>query len=106
MKTGLPKNNLLIALILACFALSAYSCNNGKNKTAEQVVAKEVWTCSMHPEVIRDGPGTCPICGMVLIKKEEKAVAVSGVALDDLLQPTNQWVVSSIPVTTVRKETK
>ena len=24
------------------------------------------WTCPMHPEVRRDGPGSCPICGMAL----------------------------------------
>ncbi len=24
------------------------------------------YTCPMHPEVIRDAPGTCPICGMAL----------------------------------------
>jgi P-type Cu+ transporter len=24
------------------------------------------WTCPMHPEVVRDGPGSCPICGMAL----------------------------------------
>ncbi len=24
------------------------------------------YTCPMHPEIIRDGPGTCPICGMHL----------------------------------------
>src|SRR4029079_477745 len=24
------------------------------------------WTCPMHPEVVRDGPGTCPKCGMAL----------------------------------------
>jgi Cu+-exporting ATPase len=24
------------------------------------------YTCPMHPEVIRDGPGSCPICGMAL----------------------------------------
>ena len=24
------------------------------------------WTCPMHPEVVRDGPGPCPICGMAL----------------------------------------
>jgi Cu+-exporting ATPase len=24
------------------------------------------WTCPMHPEIIRDGPGNCPICGMTL----------------------------------------
>jgi len=24
------------------------------------------WTCPMHPEISRDGPGDCPICGMAL----------------------------------------
>lgn len=30
---------------------------------------KQLYTCSMHPFIIRDKPGTCPICGMELIKK-------------------------------------
>ena len=25
------------------------------------------WTCSMHPQIIKDGPGKCPLCGMELI---------------------------------------
>jgi Cu+-exporting ATPase len=32
----------------------------------ETVAASGVWTCPMHPEIRRDGPGTCPICGMAL----------------------------------------
>ncbi len=24
------------------------------------------WTCPMHPEVVRDAPGSCPLCGMAL----------------------------------------
>ena len=24
------------------------------------------WTCPMHPQIVRDGPGNCPICGMTL----------------------------------------
>ncbi len=24
------------------------------------------WTCPMHPQVVEDGPGSCPICGMAL----------------------------------------
>src|SRR5215217_2232405 len=24
------------------------------------------WTCPMHPEIVRDRPGSCPICGMAL----------------------------------------
>lgn len=27
----------------------------------------DVWTCSMHPQIRKDGPGDCPICGMDLI---------------------------------------
>ena len=32
--------------------------------------AADTWTCPMHPEVISDAPGTCPICGMKLIPAE------------------------------------
>lgn len=28
-----------------------------------------IWSCSMHPEIERSGPGKCPICGMHLIEK-------------------------------------
>lgn len=29
------------------------------------------WTCPMHPQVSRDGPGQCPICGMDLVEREQ-----------------------------------
>lgn len=29
-----------------------------------------IWTCPMHPQIRRDGPGTCPICGMALEPEE------------------------------------
>ncbi len=32
---------------------------------------KTIWTCSMHPQVRKDKPGRCPICGMELIPVEE-----------------------------------
>ena len=28
--------------------------------------AGTIWTCPMHPQIRRDGPGQCPICGMAL----------------------------------------
>jgi Cu+-exporting ATPase len=28
--------------------------------------ARVEWTCPMHPQIVRDEPGTCPICGMAL----------------------------------------
>jgi len=35
------------------------------------VVADTYWTCGMHPQIVQDGPGTCPICGMDLTKKRK-----------------------------------
>src|SRR5882762_1780454 len=71
---------------------------------ADSVIAKEIWTCSMHPEIIRDKPGTCPICGMDLIRKENHAAKVGGIHLDGLLQPTGAFVVSSVPVTAITQQ--
>ena len=38
-----------------------------------------LYTCGMHPEVIRHAPGTCPICGMKLVRKKDEDVNASGV---------------------------
>jgi Cu(I)/Ag(I) efflux system membrane fusion protein len=29
------------------------------------------WISPMHPEIVKDGPGTCDVCGMPLVKAEE-----------------------------------
>ena len=44
-----------------------------KTGSGEQPRAgKTYYTCAMHPQVHQDKPGNCPICGMTLIKKEER----------------------------------
>lgn len=45
-----------------------------KSSPAKVEMAKDsvYYTCSMHPEVIRDMPGKCPKCGMALVKKTIK----------------------------------
>ncbi|HVY86104.1 MAG TPA: HAD-IC family P-type ATPase, partial [Caulobacterales bacterium] len=35
-------------------------------KPAPSAPAGVKWTCPMHPHIVRDGPGACPICGMAL----------------------------------------
>lgn len=37
------------------------------------------WTCPMHPEIVRDKPGDCPICGMALVP----ILGAGGVEVDD-----------------------
>ena len=40
---------------------------SGNAEMAKGNVAHDTqWTCPMHPEIIRDEPGACPICGMAL----------------------------------------
>jgi len=93
-------------LIACCSVFVVSSCRNKKVTGAESAVKKEQWTCSMHPEIIRDKPGICPICGMDLIRKEEEAVAVRDIQLNDLLQPTDRFIVSSIPMITLRRKSE
>jgi membrane fusion protein, copper/silver efflux system len=100
MKKHLTARSMFCLLSALQLMLCLPACKNGKDK-AEVIAQKEIWTCSMHPEIVRDKPGSCPICGMTLIKKESKAAAVKGSGLEELLQPADRFVISSIPVTTV-----
>jgi P-type Cu+ transporter len=38
----------------------------GDRPAPKPMPAGTQYTCPMHPEIIRDGPGSCPICGMAL----------------------------------------
>lgn len=41
----------------------------------------QIWTCSMHPQIRRDGPGSCPICGMDLVPVKKSAGGVRTVSI-------------------------
>lgn len=40
--------------------------------TDSQGAGQQLFTCQMHPGVIKKMPGKCPKCGMQLVKKQEK----------------------------------
>jgi Cu(I)/Ag(I) efflux system membrane fusion protein len=71
---------------------------------AESNMEAVQYTCPMHPEIIRDKPGKCPICGMDLVKKGGGNASLPEAQLDFLLQPTNEYVLSSTPLTGLRKD--
>jgi len=47
------------------------------------------YTCPMHPEIVRDAPGSCPKCGMALVP-----VTGAGEADDSELRGLNRrlWI--------------
>ena len=55
------------------------------------------WTCPMHPEIVRDGPGSCPICGMAL---EPRTVSLdeANPELDDMTRRFWASLVFTVPV--------
>ena len=74
-----------------------------ENQNMENSAEAAVYTCSMHPQIIRDKPGDCPICGMDLVKKTTDNKKIDGLDLSTLLKPTNEFVISSVPVTTLER---
>jgi len=99
--------NIFLLPVACCLLLiaTAAGCKNNKDPHAgyKAEVVQEVYTCPMHPEIIRDKPGNCPICGMTLVKKETEGKKSAETGLEELLKPTNEFVVSSIPLTIMQK---
>jgi RND family efflux transporter MFP subunit len=65
---------LVFAAILAGAVLCVTGCSKNESAKGEQL-----YTCGMHPQVIQNKPGNCPICGMKLtpIRKQAGATAAS-----------------------------
>ena len=50
----------------------------------DPVCGKVEWTCPMHPQIVRDGPGHCPICGMALEPRTVSAEPQKSPELTDM----------------------
>src|SRR3954462_8035358 len=51
---------------------------------------KEEWTCPMHPQILRDRPGSCPICGMAF---ERRTVSVEPAVNPELVEMSRRlWI--------------
>jgi P-type Cu+ transporter len=56
------------------------------------------WTCPMHPEIVRDGPGSCPICGMALEPMTPSAGDAANPELRDMTRRFWVGVALSLPL--------
>ncbi|MDY0301085.1 MAG: efflux RND transporter periplasmic adaptor subunit [Trichlorobacter sp.] len=63
---------LLVAATVIWFYKSGTTASNDA-KTAGQKEAAQVYTCPMHPFVLQEKPGSCPVCGMDLVKKADQS---------------------------------
>jgi Cu+-exporting ATPase len=58
--------------------------NAGEAAQPQEAAEGTVWTCPMHPQIRRDAPGNCPICGMALEPLEPTAEEQANPELIDM----------------------
>ncbi len=72
-------DTVLLMLFFTFLISTTFFIACGKNDTSEETAAGEnqLWTCGMHPQVILEEPGNCPICGMKLTPLKSETMAVT-----------------------------
>ncbi len=72
---------------------------NAETTTAEEhdhsteIASGEMWTCSMHPQIMQPEPGSCPICGMDLIPADNGG---EGLAVNQIKMTENAMVLAGV----------
>src|SRR5438874_11098854 len=64
---------------------------SGTPDVAAANTGEVLWTCPMHPQIVRDAPGSCPICGMAL---EPRTVSAHPADDSELRDMTRRFWVS------------
>ncbi|MBF4983325.1 efflux RND transporter periplasmic adaptor subunit [Nonlabens mediterrranea] len=106
------KNILYIAIAViiglgAGWLIFGNSSDNAANKDTSDMSdqhdhsgesADQMWTCSMHPQIMQPEAGDCPICGMDLIPAEAGA---EGLAANEIKMTENAMALANIQTTIV-----
>ena len=69
-----------------------------RRQPAESTASLTEYVCPMHPEIVRNAPGNCPICGMALEPKAPSAVEQQNPELADMKRRFWISLVLTIPV--------
>ena len=94
---------LIIAGLLLGYLLFGETSNHSNHPTSNSAVeANQMWTCSMHPQIMQPEAGDCPICGMDLIPTEAGA---DGLAPDQFKLTENAMALANIQTTVVEAST-
>jgi Cu+-exporting ATPase len=68
----------------------------GAPATTAPAGAEILWTCPMHPQIVRNEPGTCPICGMALERMTPEAGDAANPELADMTR--RFWIAGALSV--------
>ncbi len=63
----MKRKYLIITLIVVAVAAAGLILTTTIGSNSEVKTETQLYTCGMHPQIIEDHPGDCPICGMKLV---------------------------------------
>ncbi len=89
---------LAIGLLLGWLLFGGSSNKETEHNHSETAETNQMWTCSMHPQIMQPEAGDCPICGMDLIPAESSA---DGLAADQFKLTENAIALANIQTTIV-----
>jgi Cu(I)/Ag(I) efflux system membrane fusion protein len=83
-KTIIIALSTLIIGVLIGWLLFSHSSDQAKEEHnhATEIIEETTWTCSMHPQIRKNEPGDCPICGMNLIPLENGSDEIDPMAIN------------------------
>ncbi len=64
------KKIILLATITLCLYATTFAQDTTMHKSHHKTT-HQMFTCTMHPEVMKNKPGKCPKCNMTLVKAKE-----------------------------------
>ncbi|WP_299060275.1 efflux RND transporter periplasmic adaptor subunit [uncultured Polaribacter sp.] len=100
----MKNKNIAIYLGILAFGvlLGYFFFGNSSDKTThnhnEVSTKSQMWTCSMHPQIMQPEPGDCPICGMDLIPAENSS---DGLMADEFKLTENAMALANIQTSIV-----
>ena len=89
---------LAIGLILGGLIFGGSSNKETEHDHDAMAESDQMWTCSMHPQIMQSEPGDCPICGMDLIPAENGA---DGLLADQFKLTENALALANVQTTVV-----
>ncbi|MBU0507609.1 efflux RND transporter periplasmic adaptor subunit [bacterium] len=93
---------ILLAILVVSVGLNIrHALSPHSAEPAAISAAQQLWTCGMHPTVIQDHPGNCPICGMKLTPMNSGGTSAAGSGTVIAVDP---GVIQNIGVRTARAE--
>ena len=89
---------LVVGLFLGWLFFGNLSNENKMHKHIDITDKNEIWSCAMHPQIMRVEAGDCPICGMDLISLE---TPTDGLSADQFKLTANAMALANIETSIV-----